>query len=354
VSFSAARLTCYALLSAIEEDLRDLLVIAARDHQPSQVLHSMAHANAQSRFAREEGELANSPSLPRLLPYVDFPDLIAALNRYRSNFEDHQSKALHGWAGNLERLVPIRNRVAHSRPLDFGDLAYVLDTADLFSAERSIPWPALVATRNRLKRDPSYVLNLEIKFTNVEQSSDRHNLPLPDFDDTGLLGRRAAEQNVHAMLRGAYPVISIVGDGGVGKTALALKAAYGVLDDPARPFDAVVWTTAKARQLTNTEIVRIEGAIQDSLGMLSVAAASLGGEAARENAIQEVLEYMRTFKILLVLDNLETVLDQRLRAFLTQLPSGSKVLITSRIGLGALENPLKLGPLENQHALALC
>lgn len=42
---------------------------------------------------------------------------------------------------------------------------------------------------------------------------------------------------------------------------------------------------------------------------------------------------MTTFKILLIIDNLETVLDERLRRFVKRTPPGSKVLITSRIGI---------------------
>jgi tetratricopeptide (TPR) repeat protein len=65
-----------------------------------------------------------------------------------------------------------------------------------------------------------------------------------------------------------------------------------------------------------------------------------------------VLEYLKTFRILLVLDNLETVIDDRVRDLLKHLPHGSKVLITSRIGVGT-ENPFTLAPLPAEEATRL-
>lgn len=43
---------------------------------------------------------------------------------------------------------------------------------------------------------------------------------------------------------GGFPVISIVGEGGVGKSALALKVAYELIDKDS-PFDAVVGSHRK-------------------------------------------------------------------------------------------------------------
>jgi LuxR family transcriptional regulator, glucitol operon activator len=55
----------------------------------------------------------------------------------------------------------------------------------------------------------------------------------------------------------------------------------------------------------------------------------------------------------LILDNLETVKDTRIDAFLDRLPQGSKILITSRIGLGEFERRLRLDPLEEHDSIRL-
>ncbi len=118
------------------------------------------------------------------------------------------------------------------------------------------------------------------------------------------------------------------------------------------PFDAIVWASTKTAQLNVTEIRNIEGAIRDSLGMLQTVAHQLAGENISD-PLEEVLSYLTEFRILLVLDNLETVLDDRIRDFLGRLPVGSKVLITSRIGIGAYEYPVKLQPMDEGDAIQL-
>ncbi|MGH4021865.1 MAG: ATP-binding protein [Pseudonocardiaceae bacterium] len=89
---------------------------------------------------------------------------------------------------------------------------------------------------------------------------------MPDFDETGFFGRRQQVNRVKRIINGAYPVVSILGDGGIGKTSVALKVAYELLDDQNGKFDAIVWVSAKATVLTAHEIKRINGAIEDSLG----------------------------------------------------------------------------------------
>ncbi|MFN8192365.1 MAG: NB-ARC domain-containing protein [Nocardioidaceae bacterium] len=168
---------------------------------------------------------------------------------------------------------------------------------------------------------------------------------MPDFDETGFFGRQEELRRIKKAIKGAYPVVSILGDGGIGKTSIALKVAYELLDETNQLFDAFVWVTAKATILTVNEIKRINGAIESSLGLFAKAAEELSGGSDGE-PISEVLSYMENFRILLILDNLETVLDQRLRDFLLDLPLGSKVIITSRIGLG-IENPVQLQPLSD-------
>jgi LuxR family glucitol operon transcriptional activator len=352
MSFSASRLTCYALLSAIEEDLRLSVAEALPEMTPEDAIPREILQEARRRMSKQVEQDAN-PRLEDVLAFVDFGEVMALVNRFRQRLHPTLQQELPIWQPKFEQLIPIRNRVAHTRPLEIGDLPTVHDLATTLLGYRTL-WPTLGSTVARIKSDPSAVLNLEIHFRNIEPEVKRHNLPLPDFDDTGLVGRASDEKKLLQMVRGPYPVISVVGDGGVGKTALALKTAYALLDDTARPFDAIVWTSAKAAQLTSTEVTRIKGAIKDSLGMLDAAARELAGTKAEiADPLAEVLEYMESFRVLLVLDNLETVLDARLRDFLSRLPNDSKVLITSRIGLGSLELPLKLGPLDANDGVTL-
>ncbi|MGH7929741.1 MAG: NB-ARC domain-containing protein [Candidatus Binatia bacterium] len=204
----------------------------------------------------------------------------------------------------------------------------------------------------KLGENPAYVLGLTIDLPTEPSRGPFHNLPVPDFDETGFFGRRQQVNRVKRIINGAYPVVSILGDGGIGKTSVALKVAYELLDDQNGKFDAIVWVSAKATVLTAHEIKRINGAIEDSLGLFVRAAEELGSNEADEDPVEEVRAYLENFRILLILDNLETVLDTRLREFLLDLPVGSKVLLTSRIGAG-IENPVALEPLSQDDSYSL-
>lgn len=352
MSFSASRLTCYAVLSSIEEDLRSVLQsYVSSESDPHTLLGDDIWNKTVGRLGKDQGIAGKHFTLDDLLPYVDFAEVYQLLNTHSKSLPSVLRKYFKDLTPIFERLVPIRNRVAHSRPLDFDDLATVLDCADFFLKGRDYDWANLAEAMHKLKLDSSFVLSLTIPSYESE-SDNNNNLPPPDFDETGFIGRRQQISQLIKLCHGPYPVITIVGDGGLGKTALALKIAYEILDLEDNSFDAIVWASTKTAQLNVTEIRNIEGAIQDSLGMLKSVAHQLAGENISD-PLEEVISYLAEFRILLILDNLETVLDDRIRNFLGRLPLGSKVLITSRIGIGAFEYPVKLQPMDESDAIQL-
>lgn len=293
---------------------------------------------------RAKDGLKSPPTLTGALLYFDFSDAYELLSRQRKRLSEAQCETLDALGPHLARVIAVRNRVAHTRPMEIDDSSFLIDVATELMRGHKDSLVNLDETLARLSQDPSFVLGLTIKLPIDPEGGPRHNLPVPDFDETGFFGRQAELRRIKRAIKGAYPVVSILGDGGIGKTSIALKAAYELLEDPDQQFDAIVWVTAKATILTTNEIRRISGAIESSIGLFASAAAELGGPTGSD-PVEEVLAYMENFKILLVLDNLETVLDQRLRDFLLELPLGSKVIITSRIGLG-IENPVQLTPMS--------
>jgi tetratricopeptide (TPR) repeat protein/cold shock CspA family protein len=341
MAFSATRLTCFALIAALEEDMRGAIEEFLGELAITELLPADRVTRAQAR--RQADGLLLAASLPGLLPYLDFGDSYEALMAYKESLPDELKVSLTAIGPRVVRLIAIRNRVAHTRPMEIDDSAHLLDTADALLAAARNSWLSLSETMERLTQNPSYVLSLTIDLPVDPVAGPQHNLPIPDFDETGFFGRKDKLRRIKKAIKGAYPVVSVLGDGGIGKTSLALKAAYELLEDSEQPFEAIVWVTAKATILTANEIQRINGAIESSLGLFARAATELSGSAT-EDPMGEVLAYLESFKILLILDNLETVLDARLREFLLDLPLGSKVIVTSRIGLG-IENPIQLDPL---------
>lgn len=302
---------------------------------------------ANSRRVRDG--LSITSELPGILAYLDFSESYEALASSAALLPTDLRSSLRLLAPSVARTVAIRNRVAHTRPLEIDDSSFLIDVSKELSESSGSSWEELRSILDRLQDDPSFVLGLTISLPADPDSAPQHNLPVPDFDETGFFGRQSELRRIVKAIKGAYPVVSILGDGGIGKTSIALKAAYELLEDSKQPFDAFVWVTAKATMLTPNEIQRINGAIETSLGLISSAAVQLSGIDEPVDPVAEVLAYMENFKILLVLDNLETVLDKRLRDFLLELPMGSKVIVTSRIGLG-IENPVQLAPLSDDES----
>lgn len=354
MSSTATRLTTFALLAAIEEDLRNAILTATDESDnPLELFHAERYEKAQQRRARDVPG-SSSPTVSALVPHLDFADSYEVLSGIKNRLPDSLQQSLRLFAPHLAKVTQIRNRVAHTRPMEIDDLATVYDVAKDICADSRGDWSQVCETLQRLEDDPSYVLGLTISLVSDPDEAPLHNLPAPEFDETGFFGRRKEVDRIKKAIKGAYPVVSILGDGGIGKTSVALKAAYELLDDPKSKFDAFVWVTAKATILTVNEIQRISGAIENSLGLFASAAEQLGGKGAGQSGdpMEEVLSYLEHFRVLLILDNLETVLDQRLRQFLLDLPMGSKVIITSRIGLG-IENPVSLEPLSDEDSARL-
>lgn len=353
-SFNTSRLTCFALISALEADARDLILqldeLADEIKWPSQ-----AQTNAQDRFARDNGDI--SATRMALVHYLDFPDATQILLGNKATaLQMINREALETLGTRSETLVAIRNRVAHTRPLQVEDLPTLNDVSILLVRKDPERWPTVAATLRRLEDDPSFVLGLTVQLRADEDEGPFHNLPVPDFDETGFVGRGNAVRQIKRAVLGPWPAVSILGDGGIGKTSIALKVAYDILDDHKEDFDAIVWVSAKSSTLSSHEVKRINGAILDSVGLLAEAARQLGAPTDSGEPLEELLDYLATFRVLLILDNMETVMDQRLRDFLRDLPRGSKVLITSRIGF-QMESPFKLDPLSetesNQLLMAL-
>lgn len=349
MSFNITRMTAYALISAIETDLRVLVKDYVQDENN---INETIRGKAIERIEKDIGVLFDDIGFSELIDYFDLGDTFQTINSNKELFPPHIISTIKKVNKDFETLIPIRNRVMHIRPLNFDDLPIISGFCDrLLKEDPSITWDNILETMKKIESNPSFVLSLNFK--NYDESNGiSHNLPIPDFDETGLIGRDAEIKKIKKQCLGGYPVISILGEGGVGKSALALKVAYELIDYDS-PFDAVVWVTSKTTQITLHEIHDIKNAIQTSLGVIEEIGNQLIGDSFDGNTFEEVIEYLDTFKIALFIDNLETILDENIRNFVEALPFGSKIIITSRIGLGAYEYPIKLQGIEESYASTL-
>jgi tetratricopeptide (TPR) repeat protein len=160
-----------------------------------------------------------------------------------------------------------------------------------------------------------------------------NNLPRPQ----PFFGRDAELRKIAESLtpdsRGWGALID--GPGGIGKTALAIRAAELV---PAERFERIIFLSSKERELTaDGQRALGQFVLPSYLEMLNAIARELeqphlakSPKAERSDAI---LRALRDVDVLLVLDNLETLPESdrdQLFAFLNRLPRGCSAIVTSR------------------------
>jgi LuxR family glucitol operon transcriptional activator len=360
---SAVRNTCFAVLSAVEADLREILAERALTANLVEILPPDVRTNALQRFDQDDKQRpGTNPDDLDLLDYTDFADLSKMLRLQVKDVSESAGKDVTPIAEQIELLAPARNRVCHSRPLDEDDLPRFLDLSKMLLTEYvALGWKELRTVMNKMEQDPSFIFRLTIpRYWRIGSEAIAHNLPLPDFDETGFLGRKNEKNEVMKHLLGAHPVISLVGEGGVGKTALAVRCLYDLLDmrDPPAPFDVIVWVSLKTKVLTAIGVQEIRDCVTSTLGLAQAATSALGSPIASTvvdvgSLFTELLYEMKQLRILLVIDNYESLVSDSMRSFLSSVPAGSKVLITSRIGLGEIEIRYKLDPLDKKTAVIL-
>ena len=169
-----------------------------------------------------------------------------------------------------------------------------------------------------------------------------HNLPHPDYSN--FVGRHEELKWLRQKLAPqdrAWQIV-LTGIGGVGKSALALFIAHYYCEHyndlpPDERFEGIVWVSAKE------DILTIQGRKKSALSSLifrtlqdiyTAIAYTLGRDditraipEEQDRLIQKALSAQRT---LLVIDNLESIADERVQQFLYNLPHSTKCLITSR------------------------
>ena len=319
----ASRMTCFAVLSAIETDVRDLLRKLSQDSGNLTFLPADLRQNATPRYLVDQGMEDTVQMIEDLdlLPYLDFADLAKAINRLDAAFLKMDSQGTTWLSENLIRMAPSRHRVCHSRPLEVEDVPNFIDFAnDIINQYRTLGWEQIQLTLEKLQHDPSYVFYLAIpEFWQAGRSKVLNNLPIAEFHDTGFVGRREDLRAFNKQLMSANPVISLLGEGGAGKTALALKGLYDIVENPKCPFELIVWVTLKTKILRADGARLISNAISSTAPLLEFIEGQLprpDGEIQNSNmqeSIDRIIDYMTVFKTILAIDNLETIEPEELR-----------------------------------------
>lgn len=246
----------------------------------------------------------------------------------------------------LTQIIPVRNNVMHPRPLQPYDYCKTVQCSyDIIKELKFINWKNTLKV-NKLIEQKKYDCLIKIP----EQHSDIiDNIPIrTDFDDTSFIGRKKEIGEIKEKLnKRNVNILSIIGDGGIGKTAITLKLLKEIKEDFDSQFKIIIWVTLKTTHLNGFEFDEIEGAIKNSDQMFLKLEEFIGGDDPRN----EIIEISKAYKTLFVLDNLETLNTYEIASFLDELSEYAKILITSRIGLGEMEHRYRLKGLSDDEVI---
>jgi len=188
-----------------------------------------------------------------------------------------------------------------------------------------------------------------------------HNLPQPDYGT--FIGRERELAQIQQLLSpgSRHFLVTIDGIGGIGKSALALEVAHRYLRDHDRlpvqeRFEAIIWTSAKTSVLTADGIAPRQQIMRTLDDIYTAIAVVLEREditrARPEEQDERVTQALARQRTLLIVDNLETVDDERVNAFLRELPAPTKALVTTRHRID-VAYPVRLAGMPREDGLAL-
>lgn len=331
----------FRLIESFEMDMRRVLLRYILDHLDEESALQQNFARADKRRAQDGVSTAS------IAEFLDLHECYEILNRHRSSLPSDFGNELKANTALVSELVPIRNRVMHGRPLSTGDPERAVFICSAFATRY---WWDTQSTLTKLAEDPAWEPAFELQSRATE--TVLHNLPLPEYDETGLVGRsQECRKIVQTLKRRRDPVITVVGEGGIGKTAVALEAAYMLLDDGDCPYDCILWVSLKTERLTAAGVVSIADAARDVAGAASDLGAAMA--AGFKGGVSELAEALEGIDALLIIDNLETVSAVEVMELYDTLPDSVNYLFTSRVGIGQVERRHELGPLQDKDARLL-
>ena len=356
LNISMVRAKCYLILQGLERSLVDNLIRRFYIEDPA-FFSSDEQERALRRLRNdlEESEWGiDDVRNEDLLLYLDLGDLLNLLNRHKSQGRDLMPGAVEAVTKLVadSGLVAIRNRVMHPiRPLEAEDLPTLVLVVDRFhEVASSLDWQSL-SEGAALAESPDTIFDVQLPPFWAEDHSIVHNLPVAEFDDTGFIGRSRERRQLRQLIDSDHNVITVVGEGGIGKTALALRVCHDILDDPTSNLERIVWVSLKTHYLNSDGIRNVVDAVDTTDALVDRLTSVI--DVPEHDGVRptwaKVFEQMKVNNILLVIDNLET-LGAEIRDLAINIPRNSKLLLTSRVGLGEIELRYEMPRLSSHDA----
>lgn len=349
----------YTILSRFEETFREILNNFLSNS------YNDIYSNIPKGIldkAKERAELDFETTLD-FFENIDFPDL-KEITLFKDHFKFFNSECISktDFSDYMTQLYELRCKIAHIKgSFTSIDLDRLIELSEKIS--NCFNFKNITQLIQRLKENPDKEILISIPgdffIETYNNSGVINNLPIPDYEhDGGFVGRDEDRKKIIQYLSSPkFPVVTITGSGGVGKTALALRIVQDILDNGNQlKLDTIVWLSAKENKLSDLGIEDIEPSLKDFEELLNIILQMFN--YSTEHSIEEKEEFVNKVfeineKILIIVDNLETITDQRIFNFIYDAPLNVKFLITSRKGLGQIERRHELKELKQKEAVFL-
>ncbi|WP_163832151.1 NB-ARC domain-containing protein [Spartinivicinus ruber] len=187
----------------------------------------------------------------------------------------------------------------------------------------------------------------------------RNNLPKQfEHDITGLIGReKESERLINLLTNPRVNTVAVIAPGGYGKTALVLDMLHQQITNPKTSSyaDAIIFISLKTESLTINGIKkRTAPQTIEQLKSELTKAAEETYEVPFDN-FEECKDYLEDQKLLVCIDNLETLLRDNPEAFNElnlELPPLWRILVTSRTMINSNQS-ITLEPLGKKNSIDL-
>ncbi|MEL6440297.1 MAG: tetratricopeptide repeat protein [Cyanobacteria bacterium J06621_8] len=328
--------------------VQEVAAILARQFGEEQILYDKYH---ESEFARYDLGIY----LPQL--YGEQSDLIVPV--LCPNY-DHKRWTGWEWVHIYGLLTKTDGKRVMPCRFEYATADGLSPAAGFVELDRKTPAQAATLILERLALNEGKSKNYYIRDSGSAKGRSSANIPnnlprLPAFfGREDELAKIAKSLSPNARGWGAL----IDGPGGIGKTALAVRAAELV---PGGRFQRIIFLSSKERKLT-ADGERALGyfVLPSYLEMLNAIARELGQsdltKSPEAERSESVLRALQGQEILLVLDNLESLSKSdrdQLFTFLDFLPRGCSALVTSRRRSDSSATIVRLDKLSSSAALEL-
>lgn len=351
----------YTVIARIEKILRDKCVekLGIITDELDVIVPKGVLIAAQKR----ESEIVDFEMLMENIDFIHIKEILLYKDNY-SYVMDITKISKSAFEVLMQSLYEFRIKIAHIRNYFTNtDLNNLIDETKKINHGMTEPDAGLDEfIENLLEAPQELVTKVPIGFYEDEYTEKIiNNLPIADYEyEGGFVGRADDEERIIKMLKSnMHRVITIAGAGGVGKSALTLKIVNDIIRDSLVEYDFIVWVSAKENKLSYLGIEDLEPTLKNYDELLDTILNVVGFDAdsyrdddnKKESDINDLFDACN--RVLLIIDNLETITDERIINFILDSHPNVNFIITSRRGLGQVERRYDLKELKEKDAIHL-